>query len=435
MRTKNFEMLKRKIINALAGWKVRNLSLLGKILIYKTFGLSQIIYVLTVLDLDAAQYKDLDNLFYSFIFGREITCDRRNIRISKSKLCTPVLLGGFGMINFKEIINGIRCKQFGKLLNVNYTHPLKYLTICENKRLSSAKILRKGADQVANHAHELILNRIRTNFKQAKNDELLEDVILRQQLGETETVDMIKVRWLDSPEATELVHHWNCMTLREIITEVRVNRRIMVICKRVIKSVYLRAIKSLVANAMECEMSNGDKIKLTNGTYKHLHSVTSKEFRILLKGKESLHKSVWAEGVEDYVIRDYLHQVNKLKNTRQKNTLLRVWNGDCLSYSRLVHYGVVNTNECPDCHAYDSPEHMLIECNKARQTWELLMAKIPKRDGISMKHYIIGLNDDYCHLMVKAEVLKHLMHFRELEPVQTLAKIYAQLRVIFGDRI
>jgi hypothetical protein len=63
------------------------------------------------------------------------------------------------------------------------------------------------------------------------------------------------------------------------------------------------------------------------------------------------------------------------------------------------------------------------------------MVKIPKRDGIPMKHYIIGLNDDYYQLMVKAEVLKHLMHFREEEPVQIISKIYAQLKVIFGDRI
>jgi len=52
MREDNFNHLVAKIDNMLRGWRARNLSLLGKILIYKTFGLSQVIYVLSVIHLN-----------------------------------------------------------------------------------------------------------------------------------------------------------------------------------------------------------------------------------------------------------------------------------------------------------------------------------------------------------------------------------------------
>ena len=66
-------------------------------------------------------------------------------------------------------------------------------------------------------------------------------------------------------------------------------------------------------------------------------------------------------------IKEYFNQVRRLASTKHKNTLLRVWNGACLSYSRLLHYGVVQTNECPNCKLYDTPLHMLTECEVANK--------------------------------------------------------------------
>ncbi len=43
MKTDNFNYLVGKIEKMLMGWRARQLSLLGKILIYKTFGMSQVI--------------------------------------------------------------------------------------------------------------------------------------------------------------------------------------------------------------------------------------------------------------------------------------------------------------------------------------------------------------------------------------------------------
>jgi hypothetical protein len=82
------------------------------------------------------------------------------------------------------------------------------------------------------------------------------------------------------------------------------------------------------------------------------------------------------EDLAAYTVNDYMKQIGRWSNTRHKNTLLWVWNKDCLSYSRLTLYGIVRTSECPNCSEYDSPTHMLFECNMAKQVWEKLMLKI-----------------------------------------------------------
>jgi len=83
---------------------MRPLSLLGKILIYKTFGLSQITYVLTVIDLSEAHIKQIDSMFYNYLWGRALGRQTSYSRISRYKLCQPILKGGFGMINASTVI-------------------------------------------------------------------------------------------------------------------------------------------------------------------------------------------------------------------------------------------------------------------------------------------------------------------------------------------
>jgi len=173
-------------------------------------------------------------------------------------------------------------------------------------------------------------------------------------------------------------------------------------------------------------------MKLANGTYKSVSKISSKDFRLLLGEKPSINLSQWGANLDLATIKEYLNQIKRLQNTRQKNTLLRVWNGDCLGHARLVHLGVVVSNECPNCGDYDTAEHMLIECTKARRTWELLKHRLPERPGISMIHYAIGINDPRSHLMLKAEILKYLMHFRELQPEQIIRKTFSYMDTILG---
>ncbi len=139
---------------------------------------------------------------------------------------------------------------------------------------------------------------------------------------------------------------------------------------------------------------------------------------------------LFLEDLDNYTVREYLNQVKRLVNTKQKNILLRIWNGDCLSYSRLSHFGIVPTSQCPNCHAFDSPLHMLTECVLARQVWQQLKAKIPIRPSYTLMQYAIGINDSSSVLMVEAEILKYLMHFRDCTADQIVACVIMYLKMV-----
>jgi hypothetical protein len=150
----------------------------------------------------------------------------------------------------------------------------------------------------------------------------------------------------------------------------------------------------------------------------------------MLGGVKVFNKCRYLEDLDNYTVREYLNQVKRLVNTKQKNILLRIWNGDCLSYSRLSHFGIVPTSECPNCCAFDSPLHMLTECVLARQVWQQLKAKIPIRPSYTLMQYAIGINDSWSVLMVKAEILKYLMHFRDWTADQIVACVIMYLKMV-----
>jgi hypothetical protein len=432
MKDRNYEMLIDKINRSLSQWKARPLSLLGKILIYKTFGLSQITYFLTVIDLSKVQLRQIDCMFCNYLWGRDLEREGLSNRISKYKLNLPIALGGFGMIEASKVIEGIRCRQFGKMFDTSYNHPLKRIILNENKSFISNYCLKEHADEVATRAHKTILKNFNVNLKKISNDQLVSDIILIDQLGSVETVTMAKERMTNSVELATLVQGWNCSNLREIITQCQQECRVHRLCKKLFQAKYFRLVHTLTQRNVVVRPNNNiiNKIKLANGVYKNIEIVTSLEFRNLLQGQQQIIKSRFSHNLDERTLIEYFRQIKGLINTRHKNTLLRVWNGDCLSNSRLSHFGIVNSNVCPNCGLYDTPEHMLSDCAKSKRVWELLMDKIPKPSTRAIMHYAIGINDSKSYLMVKAELLKYVMHFRDLEPEEMLMKALSYLKVV-----
>jgi hypothetical protein len=71
----------------------------------------------------------------------------------------------------------------------------------------------------------------------------------------------------------------------------------------------------------------------------------------------------------------------------------------------------------------DTPLHVLTECIVARQIWSKLMIKMPKNTNIGLIEYVLGIYDGKIDMSIKAETLKMLMHFRELDSNEIYIKL------------
>jgi len=222
-----------------------------------------------------------------------------------------------------------------------------------------------------------------------------------------------------------LVHTLGCNSIKDII---ECGREGVKISRKVVRAFYMRLIKVIWQSNKRCEQVLSEKFITAKGSYKCLHKMESREFRELITGqaKICLPKIPINLNLENnndkYAVKGYLSRIKKLINTRHKNTLLRIWNGDCLSNSRLIHMGVVDTNLCPNCGMYDTPMHMLVECEVADRTWARLETYIPRIPNITTIEYAIGIFDGKIEMSIKAEILKMLMHCRHLDVEAVLRK-------------
>ena len=116
-RKTNIDSMIEAVEGQLKSWSNRNRSLLGKIQIFKTFGLSQILYTLTNIDIKKFEESILTGIIYKFIWNRNMDAAKAPDRIKRQTLLKKVQNLGFGMIDYKEVVKSIRLQNLIRLIN------------------------------------------------------------------------------------------------------------------------------------------------------------------------------------------------------------------------------------------------------------------------------------------------------------------------------
>ena len=219
------------------------------------------------------------------------------------------------MIDFKDVIDGIRCKQLGKMYGNTFTHPLKQFIVDEDNKFSSGTSLIRGADSVAIFANNLLLNRHMNYVESLPNDQIQGDKILIDQLGELDILLICKPNWIQSAEATTLIHIWNCKNIRDIVNLGRIT---LTICRKIVKAAFLRVIKIPIYNNIQCDDYETDKLMFTNGQYQQINLIMSKVFRLLLSHPQKQIAPKYINDLDELTMKEYKSQINKLNNTSHK---------------------------------------------------------------------------------------------------------------------
>jgi exonuclease III/flavodoxin len=116
-------------------WRQRNLTLEGKILIVKTFGLSQLIYSMQAIYFKQEDIKKIENIIYKFIWNIKPASNSNSGRIKRSTLECAKGEGGLNSPNVMILNEAIKYKTCIRHLIVN--HPMRqfmnHLLLLKNK--------------------------------------------------------------------------------------------------------------------------------------------------------------------------------------------------------------------------------------------------------------------------------------------------------------
>lgn len=96
-------------------WSKRSLSTLGKILIAKTFGISQAIYLMQPLSLKDEHYKRINAVLYKFIWNRHYLAAKAPGRIKRAIVTCSIKQGGLGLLDIRELVESLKIKALGRI--------------------------------------------------------------------------------------------------------------------------------------------------------------------------------------------------------------------------------------------------------------------------------------------------------------------------------
>jgi hypothetical protein len=120
--TANYEKILVKINNLIRFWERFNLSLTGKLSVYKSLILPQINYTAAIMTPEAQHVDQIENALETFV--------TKGFSIAKERLYMPVKEGGLGMFKILDFIRGLQCnwiKRCYHLVNDNWRATLAKL--------------------------------------------------------------------------------------------------------------------------------------------------------------------------------------------------------------------------------------------------------------------------------------------------------------------
>ena len=360
MKTGNVRRILEKMENQLGKWSRRSLSVLGKILIVKTFGISQAIFLMQSITLDKVHFKMLNELLYKFIWNRHFRAPKAPERVKREIINLPIKLGGFGMLNIEELDNGLKLRSLGRLLTTD--HPL-------------LKLLKNKLDL--------------SDFFFPTFDGSLDSYVARG--VELLRLDRQKL-WLDE-NAKQSVGFVSALRAAKLVNLVkpqyRNNLRLFLLNragKRKVEDLSAAEFES-IANLL----LNGDVVEAA----RRVVPIRAPPFNVSMES-HYYHRRRWVElgKLSSKEIREsrveqvplsifkcglimtpseslgWLKAVNGLNSTAHKNAILRFAHGDVYSKERLFRFGLSDTPQCEHCQDIETVNHRIYECNYAKNLWQ-----------------------------------------------------------------
>ena len=117
----NWDSKINDITKLITSWNRRNVSLLGKSLVAKTFLLSKINHIIQSLVLPDKVLDIIDNLIFKFLWMKTDLGKRATERVKRNTLCLPVEQGGIHMISVKDQQKVMLLRWLHKGCRTNFT--------------------------------------------------------------------------------------------------------------------------------------------------------------------------------------------------------------------------------------------------------------------------------------------------------------------------
>ena len=391
----NMNKIVSSLDSQLSQWSKRYLSILGKIQIFKTFGLSQILFIASTVLIPKHTEKKITDLIYRFMWNNDLSKKKAPDRIKRSILSYKLKDLGFGMIDYKEVIRSIRIKSFLRLRS-NKSHPMYDII---QKNVSSSIVNCNSISRISQCIDHTV-KEINKSWKslimkpQDSDINLIKNIVLNEYTGN------ILISRFKSSRLGRKFRHDKLYEIPDLNPDHPIIKKLdRNIANFLIDTWGVKHNIIDIANVTFCPT----RTKLLQDA-----KITSKTIRLLditaLTVTPKMLRNTSTEGLTKLG-----NMISKMTNTKLQSIALRSLHGDIYSRSRMKKFGMVDADDCERCGKTETTEHLLLECDYVRKIWNLT-AKLTSITTLDL-NTVLGYHDfhDKTTFTIHCEIIRRLL--------------------------
>ena len=413
---KNWTERIEKIKILMKRWQKREMSLYGKIIICKTYLLSQLSYVIQSLSLPNEVLTEIDTLLFKFIWQKTFSEKKAIEKIKRSIICRDIDKGGLNMIKIRDqqrvflirwLQKVIDPQTISNLTNSNIPNiyfkemgGIKYMT---SATVSVPDIKLPG---VPGFWKDVIKTWLDINANSEATPKNTAKDILQEPLFFNGSVkykgNPLYFRPWIRAGITHVFHifeNGQILTINRLLTKIRnygglyfdynaMYNAIPVIWKNIISNIDYNNV----------DIRDVDTGVLTE-KQKKIMSLNNKELRKIIGENETASvcgRMFWRRKYDVDILKHFKIAVESTRESRLRLLHYKILHNIFPSNILLHKMKIKNTDNCDYCGAVDYVEHMFIHCPRLRGFWEMIFNMILARTGVRVdrtdSNILFGIN-------------------------------------------
>jgi len=407
-----------KLKQLLNSWRSRCLSLIGKILITKVFGLSQLIYFLQSCHIENSDLKNIETILFSFIWSSK--SERPNDKIKRKVMKCSVLDGGLGA---PDIFSLNKTLKFRKWLRTNHNsaHPV---SIIQDRLLFDAGV----KDKFPQELHKSVISNIPCKFYQLAletNNHLTNINFNHMYLSyHQDSVDSDQLTFVAAHPLSSSIYLHNNPNKHQILRRTSIlgianlGSLVTFHSDNPQSSAWLQVTQCLRAfprlwitllterNDWKLNSYPNEMINIGDSTWIKNQHVTTKQIRTLLLKQSAtpvdridvIQKHSLQIGDNEYdAVPENPFNIKIFHSPYLQTLHYRILHKAVTTRAKLFLYNKLESPECPFCEDHDDVlAHALYECELSRHTWSNFQSWLNKYNipfQMQVSNVVLGIKE------------------------------------------
>ena len=411
-----------KLCYKIKSWIPRHLTMEGKSLIVKTFGISQIIYNMQACSFDDKELVTIERIIFKFLWSTNENHDGID-RIKRSIMKNDYEHGGMKITDMESLNRSLKLRQF--IRAKNSTHVISriqnWLTngneSCQSTRQEYSKIT--SEEPICKSAQEslnLITDYNREQYEKMEDEDTETNKHL---INEISSIDLLE--YLKRKNSLLMICLLKTLTMNGITTlgelvqnhEFEMDSKILKVTK-IIMSIFPKKFISISKCYIEGINDISENLKVIRtyeNMWKDINNITVKEMQSMMKvilKKTEITNFEQKLGIDNFQENAITKFRSKCQNAKFRNLFFRLIHNDFFTHVRMYKYKMCQSDLCPRCGITETTRHLLMECRHAKNIWNLYNL-VTKGDKVNKYEDLFSIGDSQCEIMIKMKIIQELI--------------------------